>query len=52
MRLAGVLGATRRWGEVSCRTLLRALSISGRQHDLKLIELIPLGVRPFSFRNS
>jgi hypothetical protein len=32
--------------------LLRgSLSISGSQHDLKFIELIPLGLGPLSFRD-
>jgi hypothetical protein len=31
--------------------LRRSLSISGSQHDLELIELIPLGIGPLSLRN-
>ena len=52
MPLAPVFGATGRCERVLCRTGLRALLIAGREHDLELIEFIPLLVRSISFRNS
>jgi len=45
-------GLTARCGSVPPGILLRsALAISGSQHDLELIELIPLGIGPLPVRN-
>ena len=46
------LGMTAGCVAVPPNVLIRSsLSISGRQHDLELIELIPLGVGPLSLWN-
>jgi len=45
-------GLTAGCSAVPPNALLRSsLSISGSQHDLELIELIPLGIGPLSVRN-
>jgi hypothetical protein len=49
---AAGIGMTTGCSAVPPNVLLRsALSISGSQHDLELIQLIPLGVGPLPLRN-
>jgi hypothetical protein len=52
MRPTAGSGVAARCGSVPPGVLLRgALSISSGQHDLELIELIPLGIGPLPLRN-
>jgi hypothetical protein len=53
MRLSARLGTAAGWRAVLpiAARLRRALAIAGSQHYFELIELIPLRLRPVSFRN-
>ncbi|MDP1716572.1 MAG: hypothetical protein Q8L40_00710 [Burkholderiales bacterium] len=45
-------GMTAGWGIIASNILIRsALAISGRQHNLKFIEFVPLGLGPQPFRD-